>query len=416
MALGLLDLSAVTRQLLDLLFDARDNGPIIKPNPFQIDISGKPPDLSRLGDNCQLGLYLFHVTQDQFQRNSPVTGPRVPTLPAQPLSLDLYYLLTASSPSGSYDEEQRALSMALLCFHENAIVRVFDAGSNELARFCLTMESETTHDIGRLWQAAAVSMRVCAVYRVSVVFLQAPPPPAPAPEVQKLGLSVYPSLPTAGGGPWVAGTVTTVRYLPPNLPPGADLPQFDLFPARVAAGQAFSLYGSGFATPAGGNVYLLTPAGAEEDVTDWRDAARSTDARHTLTVPAGDVHPPGVYQLRVGNDRPLGDPGAQRSAATPFSLSPFVDPAGRPLLPAPPPGSPFLVLGGGFSPGQAEVHLGPVTLTPGGGAAPQAGEFVVSDAATIEFLPPDGLPAGVYPVRVRVNDVESLPAQWVQLP
>jgi hypothetical protein len=416
MALGLLDLSAVTKRLLDLLTDARDNGPIITPHPFNIDITGKPPDLSRQGDHCQLGLYLFHVTQDPFQRNAPVTGPRVPPLPAQPLSLDLYYLLTASSPSGSYDEEQRTLSMALRCFHENAIVRILEAGGNELARLCLTMESETTHDIGRLWQAAAVSMRVCAVYRVSVVFLQAPAPPPVAQEVKTVSLSVYPSPPSAGAGPFVAGTVTTFHYRPPGLAPGADLPQLDLFPARVAAGQSFFLYGSGFATPAGGEVYLLTPAGAEEDVTAWRNAARSTDSRHALAVPAGDVHPPGVYQLRVGNDKHLGDPAAQRSAATPFSLAPFVDPAGGPVLPAPPPGSPFVVSGGGFSPGQAEVYLGPVALAPGGGGAPQAGQFAVIGPATIEFLPPDRLAAGVYPVRVRVNDVESLPAQWVQQP
>jgi hypothetical protein len=416
MALGLLDLSAVTKRLLDLLTDARDNGPIIKPDPFTIDITGKPPDLSRQGDHCQIGLYLFHVNQDAYQRNSPVTGPRVPPLPAQPLSLDLYYLLTASSPAGSFDEEQRALSMALRCFHENPAVRILDATNNELARLCLTMESETTHDIGRLWQAAAVSMRVCAVYRVSVVFLQAPPPPAVAAEVQKVSLSVYPSLPAAGVGPFVAGTVTTVRYLPPGLAPGATQPQFDLFPARVTAGQAFSLYGSGFATPGGSVVYLLTPPGAEEDVTAWRNAARSTDSRHALTVPVGDAHAPGVYQLRVGNNKPLGDPAAQRSAATPFSLAPFVDPTGGPLLPAPSPGSPFVLSGGGFSPGQAEAYLGPVTLTPRGGGAPQAGEFVVLDAATIQFLPPKSLPTGVYPVRVRVNDVESLPAQWVQQP
>jgi len=359
-------------------------------------------------------VYLFHVVPDRFQRNAPVTGPSVPPVPAQPLSLDLYYLLTACSPEGLYDQEQRAMSMALRCFYENPIVQIKDAVNNELARVCLTMEVESADELGRLWQAAATSLRVSAVYKVSVVFLQAPAPPAPAKDVLDFTLSVHPVAP--GDAPFIAGTVATVLYLAPGHAPG-DLSRFDLFPARVAAGQSFFLYGSGFDTNDGKSVYLLTPAGAEEDVTSWRNAARSTAGRHALTVPATDTHAAGVYQLRVGNNKPLADPLARRSAATPFSLAPLVDATGGPLLPAPAPGNPFVVTGGGFSPGQAEVDLDTVSLRPRTAAGnPVAGEFRVVDATTIQFVPPAGLPAGQYAVRVRVNDVESLPAKWVNLP
>jgi len=418
---ALLDLSIVTQRLLDLLFDARDNGPIIAPNPFNLDISGKPPDEARAGDSTQLSLYLFHVAADKQHRNtgwiSPPSfppSPPAPPFPRPPLALDLIYLLSVSS-SGSFAEEQRALSMALRCFHENPVVKITDAANTELARFTLTLEASTADDLGRLWQAATVSMRVAAVYRVAVVFLQAPDAPRPSKPVATFALSVNPT-PPAGVTPFLAGTVTTFTPVAPGVDPITVKP-VDLFPARVGPGQAFVLYGAGFDAVNATNTYLVTTGGADEDISAWAQAVGAGAGKRPLLVPAADTHPAGPYLLRLGNNKPLGDPTASRSAVTPFAIAPSIDPGGNPLLLPPAPGMPNVLTGAGFLVGATELDLETLSLTrrvaPGN---PAAGEFVVVDSKTIRFLPPAGLPAGTYAIRLRVNQMEALPSRWVKVP
>ncbi len=424
MAIGLLDLSAVTDELIRRLRACVQDSLLWDQTPrFGIEVSGLPPDALTMRDGCQLSLYLFHVTPDRFQRNAPVTGPfsptgatRVPPLPAQPLSLDLYYLLTAYS-AGDYVQEQRAMSIALKCLYESAQVDFPANGDGAAAKFFLTLEVETVDEIGRFWQATTSPLRLGAIYRVSVIFIRPtlPDPFVLAPPPQRVVPDVYAVAPSAAPVQ-VFGTVTTVTPLKPGPPP-VPLTPAELSPATVAPGQAFFLHGAGFQGAPPDHVYLLA-GGAEADVTNtWLNPnVPSTAARYALKVPANPGRVPGVYQLRVGNDRPANDPAAVRSNATPFSLAALVNPANNPILPAPGGGAPYVLPGGAFdAAGGTEVFLGTVALVAAAGAAPAAGEFLVADAQTIEFLPPP-LPPGLYPVRVRVNYVEALPARWVRLP
>src|SRR5690242_4114881 len=132
MPLGMLDLSIVTDRLLSQLQKCIDatqlwqdeatfapEGTPKEATPgtrFTIQLTGAPPDTIRTGSGCQLSLYLFHVSMDKYQRNSPVipppTAPNVSTytraqvIPQQPLSLNLFYLLTAYA-GDQYIEEQQ---------------------------------------------------------------------------------------------------------------------------------------------------------------------------------------------------------------------------------------------------------------------------------------------------------------------
>src|SRR5207244_3883915 len=99
-----------------------------------------------------------------------------PTLAtAQPLSLELYYLLTAFS-RGAYIQEQQAMSIALKCFHEHPSITPMIAGVGRRQKFTLSMAVEGADEIGRLWQAITTSLRLSAIYKVTVVFLEPPPP------------------------------------------------------------------------------------------------------------------------------------------------------------------------------------------------------------------------------------------------
>lgn len=428
MALGILDLSIITETLVNLITGCLDESRIWDPAggnvPFAVKITGEPPDLIVEEGDCVLSVYLFHVVPDKFQRNAPVTGPftppppgapgrtasRVPAIPFQPLSLDLYYLLTAHSDAGAgaYAREQQVMSMALKCFHENPIVSLTTAPDSP--QFTLTMEMETADELGRLWQAVSSPLRLSALYKVSVVFMEPPTPPDLAKQVDILTVSVDPSrLPFPPETEHLLGTFATIAYTAPrDTPPGTQAARFDLFPATVAPEQSFLLHGVNLKTAppaARDRVFLLRPAPATPlEITSWVDWSQSTPSRLRLTVPTAGLPAPGIYPLTVGT-------GTFRSNAVPISIAARVDPSGGPTLPT---AAAYTISGVGFVPGQTEVLLDTVALRSGSGT-PGSGEFVAT-TTSLSFKPPTGLRSGRYAVRVRVNHVESPPALWIRIP
>lgn len=453
--LGVLDLSIVTDQLISMLNDCITSSPLWSTlNPptqsFTIHVSGSMPETKRKLDGCQLTVSLLHVTQDKHQRNSaivpPVTPvvpnpppPRAQTLPFQPLSLDLYYLVTAYADD-KYVEEQQAMSIVLNCFHQNPIVRktVVIPGTPPQSvkeEFTLTMEIETSDELGRLWQAITVPYRLSAVYRVGVVFLTPPAPGVGAKQVARAVLAVDPTtLPYQQSGQ-VTGTLSSVTYATPASAPLLNKPEvvtFNYSPATVTVGQTFVLFGGGLNQSTSGEVYLLIPDSSsptgfkEQDVTAWKlpdpnpnppnPNLLNTDSRLTLAITSPPAPPdPGVYQLRVGNALALGNAAAVRSNATPFSIAAPVNvtiaPPNPPIL-VPDGSGTYTVKGQQFI-ASMEVLLDTVALTPASGAL-QAGTFKVVDPQTITFQRPTTLPSGVYAVRIRVNQVESPPGWWIQ--
>lgn len=451
--LGVLDLSLVTDKLISMLNDYISTAPLwstLTPptQSFTIHVSGSMPETKRKLDGCQLTVSLLHVTQDKYQRNSaivPSVTPVVPNppparaqvIPFQPLSLDLYYLVTAYADD-KYVEEQQAMSIALNCFYQNPIVRktVVVPGTPPQTvpeEFTLTMELETSDELGRLWQAITVPYRLSTVYKVSVVFMTPTAPGPPAKQVARAALAIDPTtLPYQQSGQ-VTGTLSSVTYAnPASAPPGnPEVVTFNYSPATVTVGQTFVLYGGGLNQSTSSQVYLLVPDASsppgfkEQDVTSWKlpdpdplhQNFLNTDSRLTLAILKTLPSPPdpGVYQLRVGNAFALGDPRAIRSNATPFSIA---APVNVPILPPNPPllvpdGSGTYTVQGQQFLAQTQVLLDTVALTPAAGAL-QPGTFKVGDPQTITFQRPTNLPSGTYSVRIRVNQVESPPGWWIK--
>jgi len=436
--LGVLDLSLVTDKLVDMLKACRDHSPMWKANggdvnQFTIEVSGSAPDSVREKGGCQMTLYLFHVEQDKFQMNSPVLGKRAQTVPFQPLSLDLYYLLTAFSKD-NYAHEQQAMSIAMRCFHENPIVHTsinlnLPPTSPVKEEFTLTMAVQTADDLARLWQSVAIPMRLAVVYRVSVIFVTPPAPATLAKPVAAVSFSADPSVfPYASSGQ-VIGTARHITFTAPNSTPlKHDVVDYDSFPATVAPKQDVTLYGAGLSQPTAKRVYLLADGAPEQEVTGWIEPITNpnpppltilSDAKIVLRLPdsiglpPANTPPPGVYQLRVGSDTAKGDAVTYRSNATPFSIAARVDvttpPFSPPLLTPP-----YKLHGRGFVAGQTQVLLDTLPLK-AVNAPPVAGEFQILGAGTeIDFQPP-ALPPGRYAVRVRVNQVESDPSWWITI-
>jgi hypothetical protein len=422
--LGTLDLSAVTDRLLQLLRACTDEWPLWDTNQgpiprFTITVSGAMPESVRGQGGCQLSLYLLHVKEDSAQRNAPVMG-RTLTIPFQPLSLNLYYLLTAFS-ADDYRQEQRAMSIALRCLHANPIVRMVVPieGTNVQEEFTVQLQAEGPDELGRVWQSFVTPFRLSTVYRASVLFVT-PPAAAgtPARPPERIVISADPAqLPFSGQGQ-VIGTTSTVTYFAPSSTAAQPLTRsYDLSPAVVAPGDRFLLLGAGLDQPTGRRVYLLTPGGQEQEVTAWvdPDPARSTASRRLLQVPQAGAPAAGVYQLRVGSDTSAGDTITYRSGSTPFSLAAKVGPAANPPLLTRAAGV-FTLAGVGFVSGSTEVMLGTSALARAPGGTPGPGRFRVTGSTGITFRPPASLEPGLYDVRVRVAGVESPPAWWVMLP
>jgi Pvc16 N-terminal domain len=434
--LGVLDLSIVTHKLIQMLTACRDNSPLWKKNGgdadlFTISISGAAPETVRDKGGCHLSLYLFHVEQDKFQMNSPVMGKRAQPIPFQPMSLNLYYLLTAFAKD-NHVEEQRAMSIAMRCFHENPIVHhtvtlPLPPPTLVQEEFTLTMAVESADEMARMWQAVTSPMRLSAVYRVSVVFVSPPATPSLPKPVEKISLSADPTtLPYADFGQ-VIGSARHVSFAAPDSTVAVpEIVELDFLPATVAPNQDVTLYGAGLSQPTAKRVYLLAEGAPEREVTSWivpitnpfpPPATILSDSKIILRLPDSIGTPPanspspGVYQLRVGSDTVSGDPATYRSNATPFSVAARIDVGTLPPNPAIL-SAPYQLHGRGFIAGHTEVLLDTVALAESG--APLAGHFQISVGGTvIDFQPPLTLGPGRYSVRVRVNQVEADPSWWI---
>jgi hypothetical protein len=426
--MGTLDLSIITDQLIAKLNECVRQAPLWKQvdldghaiTRFTIAVSGAMPESVRSDGDTQLSLYLFHVTQDRYQLNSPVNPPgngRALPIPAQPLALDLFYLLTAYSDK-NYVNEQRAMSIAMRCFHDAPIIRgtiPIGTGSAQ-EEYCLTLESQTWEELGRLWQAISAPFRLSAVYRVSVIFITPDAPvSAPAPNPKRVRIDAAPVSLLIPGIGQLSGTISTVEFWAPDSTLAVPRQQtVDYSPAVVAAGQRLQLDGANLDDPAASHTYLVDAAGVVTDVSaQWvdPDATRSTPNRRLFVLPAAQgpaplaTPPPGVYQLRVGGAAgPL-------SNAVPFSIAAAVQAAGNPPLLTPVAGV-YTLPGTGFQPAATQLLLGTVALSPGASPPPN-GQFSVV-AAGVKFKPPSGL-TGVFPVRVRAGQ-PGLPETWVEAP
>jgi hypothetical protein len=416
---GMLDLSIVTDVLKDVITSCALFKEINK--KFTISVTGNAPDVARGAQGCNLSVYLYHVQKDAYQSNALNTNPaqvpgfpRAQRIPLQPLSLDLLYLLTASSDAG-YLQEQQAMSVAMRCLYEHPIITTtvpFGAATPE--QFTLQLEVDGADQVGRLWQATTVAMRLSATYKVTVIFVTPEAPPAAGPPVKQVTLlGGAATVPFASAGGQLTGTKATVVYRPPaSTAANPMIRNYDLSPAVVAPGEPFIVFGGGLI---GQRVFIAGGNLPETDITGWIDAGFETPSDTRLAIrlpnllgaPPAAAPPPGIYTIETGT-------GALRSNSTPLSVAAGISNVGNPPL-LPSVAGVYTVQGLGIQ-GAVQLFLDTVGLS-AGNAAPGPGEFLVNAAGTqIEFQTPTGMKAGRWPLRLRVNEVESAPSWWVDVP
>jgi hypothetical protein len=424
------DLTDITNVVSGLIQYAIDHA---KPAIGNVKVYCHSPDTSRKHDGyCHLTLYLLHVGRDPYWRNTPVSGSRGQLNSAQPLSLNLSYLLTAWCDT-DYASEQRAMSVALQAIHSQPIVTQTIIQARSLTQylpageFTMSIEADTIEEMSRLWQAITAPIRLSALIRVGVVFIQPAADPVadfPAPTIANLTVAPEPSAsPTipllyAGGG----------VVIDPGLPPG-DPSQVTAVagPLTVVAGGSLVIAGNGLNLAAAAHVFLSVPGTVTEwDVTSWLSGAVQPD-QLALMLPAAYANPatsppvpappaatplPGLYSVTVGTTTPK-----WRANPVPVTVAPRVDGMVYPPELKPDATSVYTVAGAGFIAAATKLSLGtlpPLSLSTA--STPAAGRFTVSaNGKKIKFKLPSPTPAkGAYPVAIQVNGVPAAPG-WVVL-
>jgi hypothetical protein len=414
------DLSDVTQVLKGLVENAINQSTLPVGN---IKVYCDSPDAARNNDGfCHLTLYLLHVGQDPNWRAPPVSGPRAQRITAQPLSLNLSYLLTAWCEK-DFVSEQRAMTIALRMIHSTPIVTQATIQANMLqqwlpqGQFVMSITADTIEEMSRLWQAFTVPIRLSSLIRVGIVFIDpetAAPPPALPPSTANLTVSPLPV--TSGAAELLPGGALDAPPIAPDAKPAQI--EIGSGPLVCVGGGTVSIAGSGLDLPAASDVFLAAAGGGEWNVTSpWRQAPAQPGLL-MLAFPAGYADPgsalpgpptampnPGLYSLSVGK-------GAVRSNAIPIVIAPRIDGVPNPPI-LPPDGSGlYTIQGGGFVPAATQVSFGanPLAATAG---PPGPGEFSVhAGGKEITFKPPSGATAGSYPIVLGVNGI-SPSTGWV---
>lgn len=179
--------------------------------PPRPDTQNQQPDAM---EAARVNLFLYRLTENAVLKNQEIPGhgsPRAFGFP--PLSLNLYYLLTAY---GTRDEEGRPsetlshflLGSAMRVFHDYPIildelvtVRRQPIGSlilheslrGEFERMKLSLEPISLEDLSKVWTALTLPFRVAAAYCISLVQIESQrprsfprrvtPPPAGGPHI-----------------------------------------------------------------------------------------------------------------------------------------------------------------------------------------------------------------------------------------
>ena len=377
---------------------------------FTVTVSRSSPETTRK-QPCQLTFYLMHVGRDPYWRNGPVAGPTPQLNTSQPLSLNLYYLLSAWSDA-RYEQEQRAMTVALQYFHANPIYRHVSGGQVD-EEFTMSVEADNIDEMSRLWQAFTVAMRLSCVIKVGVVFVApklAPAIPAKPPVSANLAVGPW----GTSGDPIALYGAMNLAFAPFPRPADPSLESVaggELVAVASAAGGNSNVLmrGASLDQPDASQVYTSTVDGANEWplAATWRAAGADPGllelilpktylaAQPATGTTLTNLPPPGAYRLAVGQDQGGHKP---RSNRIPLMIAARIDSISGPAA------GEYTLAGDGFVPGATTVSVGGVDVTP----------LATITKTSVKFpLPAAPLPPGAHAVGVVVNSVPCLPGPVV---
>jgi hypothetical protein len=344
------------------------------------------------GEGKRVNVFLYYVKDCPYLKNQDLPGTAHPgEYGHPPLVLDLHYLVTAyaESDEGDQIEAHQILGDAMRTIHDHGYLLgdILDPsleGAVEKAK--VTLEPLTVEDVTKVWVALATPYRLSVGYKVTVVQIQS--------RIQRSVPALIAEGP-AGGPRIVAAPMQRPRIEEVLVIRQGDATQRERV-AYARIGDRLVIKGQEL----NGSLRLLAN---DADLTG-SILSQSTN-RMEATIPDNAALQPGVVAIRVAADVLLGDPPVpHRGIAS--NLSAFV------LIPR----VTALVVNAGNPPqldiqGTRLFQAGKECMTLIGDLVVPSTAYTTSLTNQIVLDAPAGLPAGAYPVRVRVNAAESIDVQ-----
>jgi hypothetical protein len=442
----LFDISIVTKSLkrfLEEYFRIKDTTRTVSPE--------SPENLAP----GELGLYLYHISEDAHFKNLPSPGQGETPVRYVPMGLNLYYQLTAHGASDDDDgafDMQKMIGIAAKAFHDYPVIDnsteiegqdVFPADESlysELGRdnrLRIALQPIPHNEAVSYWTAGSQPLRLAVYYQVSVVLLEPEEETSRPGRVLTYGVHTY-----VEGAPRLDASQNTISF---TIPEQSTQREIELRPAQVpidsppgsSVTSDIAFTGSGLVGD-GTSLLLRNNLWDEPVEADqaWDIVVTSNRISAVVreTASGKDVLP-GVYSafVKVTRRHAMSD-GSVRdlehsSNECPFLVTPrvvsitgpdgsnewtvsgypFEDPNPPPVPPPPAhPPAPRIR--------SVQVYIGNFRLEFRESGTLNPGQFSVSNPQELKLrLPPDLDAQKYYPVRIFVNGAES-PPNWIKTP
>lgn len=380
-----------------------------------------------------LGFYLFHVQENNHYKNYPAPGKDNPPVNYTPMALNLFYQLSANWKDNDVEdanEEQILMSTAIKALHDNSVINTSSTGKK--INIKITLQTISPSESVQYWAAGQSPVRLSAYYEVSVVFLEPEKPKSYAGRVLSYGTYIF-----VKGTPQITGSENIIEYTIPGDPEvkrvkisPAQAPPSTIFPAPINSiitftGNSFGggltalfLFNGKWNEPAvAGVAWLVTVIGEDKFTANVQETATLQKSLALVDIL------PGLYAAQIINTevRTLPDLSTKEfhhsSNQFPFSVMPRIDSI-SPL--SGPGGTTFTVTGYLFQHADLaiddiEIYIRDLRITLDVNGLFDPGEFRITSPTVLEFRTPLLFSAGLAPVRIMINGVES-PPNWITIP
>jgi hypothetical protein len=390
-------IAAVTGALVNILTNRFSSDPSLS----GVNVTSMPVDKTRTGVNAnsnQLNLYLYQTLPNAAWRNMDQPGlVRPGESGTPPLALNLYYLFTAFGVDNSEILSQRILGTAMSVLHDRPLLDATDLKNalpgvdpgEQIERVRFSQQPLSLEEVSKLWTALQTQYRLSTTYLATVVLIDSQQP-------------TKTPLPVLARGKGDLG-VFSVPSPPPELSdivPAGSLPSVQLGMDVTLTGD--NLTGGGI-TARFANPLLAAPT----DIVPSAGGARGALTVHLATAPedpgALTKWIPGIYTVSLVVQRPPLPTWVSNEIA--FGLAPVITvspttaAAGTVTLaitcaPRIDPRQRVLLLVG-------DKQIAPQSMTnPADTSKPTSLTFQVPGMVAA---------ATAYPVRMRVDGVDSMP-------
>jgi hypothetical protein len=242
--------TATLRQLLSKVAEPLPLDPAADPDLADATCTARPPDKARSAeDSNQLNLFLYQTAHNAALRNAGMPGSNYGDAGLSPLALNLYYLVTAYGKDHDDILSHRLLGRAMTLLHDHSTLFPADIekalpGSGLSAQFDkvrLSPQPMNTEELAKLWATFQTPYRISAAYEARVVLIESA-------RHSKAGPPVIWRGPDNRGNDAVAGLVPAVAQLtritlPLAQQPAALLPYTDPDPANSRPGDLLVFQG-----------------------------------------------------------------------------------------------------------------------------------------------------------------------------